>query len=75
MAAAAQDGKMIVWNAMNTYKVQNISLRSQWVMTCAFEQGNKAVASGGLDNVCTVYQVGGDAGGKRGGKELIGYAR
>ena len=62
---------MIVWNAMTTFKVQNIALKSQWVMTCAFEQtNNSAVASGGLDNVCTVYQVGS---GKKVGKELIGY--
>ena len=38
LVSAAQDGKMIVWNAMNTFKVQNIHLKSHWVMTCAFEK-------------------------------------
>lgn len=43
-------------------------------MCCAFEQSrNSAVASGGLDNVCTVYQVGGDAAGRKAGKELMGH--
>ena len=73
LVSAAQDGKMIVWNAMNTFKVQNIHLKSHWVMTCAFEQTrNMTVASGGLDNTCTVYQVG-DTAGRGGGKELIGH--
>lgn len=59
---------------MNTYKVQIMSLKSSWVMTCAFEQTrNSAVASGGLDNVCSIFQVGGEAAGRRGGKELIGH--
>lgn len=75
LVSAAQDGKMIVWNAMNTYKVQNIHLKSHWVMTCAFEQSrNVTVASGGLDNTCTVFPVGENAGGRGGsGKELLGH--
>ena len=124
IVSASQDGKMIVWNAMNTYKVQSIGLKSSWVMTCAFEQSRNAavaryfyhnwnlrhifidpktfdstypknfprtyhsltrtvprtchnwtrtVPSGGLDNVCSVFQVGGEATGRRGGKELIGH--
>ena len=73
LVTASQDGKMIVWNAFNTFKVQNIHLKSHWVMTCAFEQSrNMTVASGGLDNTCTVYQVG-DSAGRGGGKELIGH--
>jgi len=53
-----QDGKLIIWNAMTTNKVQAIPLRSSWVMTCAFEPTtNNMVACGGLDNLCSIYQL------------------
>lgn len=36
-----------------------MSLKSNWVMTCAFERNRNAlVASGGLDNVCSIYEMG-----------------
>ena len=58
LVSASQDGKLIVWNAMQNVKLQAIPLRSSWVMTCAFEQTNKAlVACGGLDNLCSIYQL------------------
>lgn len=58
LVSASQDGKLIVWNAMQNVKLQAIPLRSSWVMTCAFEQANKSlVACGGLDNLCSIYQL------------------
>lgn len=58
LVSASQDGKLIVWNAMQNMKLQAIPLRSSWVMTCAFEQTNKSlVACGGLDNLCSIYQL------------------
>lgn len=57
LVSASQDGKLIVWDAMNNVKTQAIPLRSSWVMTCAFEQSQGGlVACGGLDNVCSIYQ-------------------
>lgn len=58
LLSASQDGKLIVWNAKSNVKTHAISLRSSWVMTCAFEQtkGN-LVACGGLDNICSVYNI------------------
>eukprot|EP00638_Chattonella_subsalsa_P008103 CAMPEP_0117759350 /NCGR_PEP_ID=MMETSP0947-20121206/15962_1 /TAXON_ID=44440 /ORGANISM="Chattonella subsalsa, Strain CCMP2191" /LENGTH=347 /DNA_ID=CAMNT_0005579793 /DNA_START=189 /DNA_END=1229 /DNA_ORIENTATION=+ len=59
LVSASQDGKLIIWNGYTTNKVQAIPLRSSWVMTCAFEQkGNSLVACGGLDNLCSIYQLG-----------------
>ena len=56
--SASQDGKLIVWNAMQNVKLQAIPLRSSWVMTCAFEQSRgNLVACGGLDNLCSIYQL------------------
>lgn len=59
LVSASQDGKLIIWNAQTTHKIQAIPLRSAWVMTCAYERThNRLVACGGLDNLCSVYQLG-----------------
>lgn len=56
--SASQDGKLIVWNAFTENKREVISLASAWVMCCAFEKvSSAAVACGGLDNTCTVYNL------------------
>lgn len=61
LVSASQDGKLIIWNANTTNKVQAIPLRSSWVMTCAFEQvNNQLVACGGLDNLCSIYKLEGE---------------
>lgn len=58
LVSASQDGKLIVWDALNNIKLHAIPLRSSWVMTCAFEQSKDGmVACGGLDNLCTIYQL------------------
>lgn len=58
LVSASQDGKLIIWNAYTTNKLQAIPLRSSWVMTCAFEQSRgQLVACGGLDNLCSIYQL------------------
>lgn len=58
LVSASQDGKLIVWDAVGNTKTQAIPLRSSWVMTCAFEQSKSGmVACGGLDNLCTIYQL------------------
>jgi guanine nucleotide-binding protein G(I)/G(S)/G(T) subunit beta-1 len=57
LVSASQDGKLIVWNAFTTNKVHAIPLRSSWVMTCAFSGSGKKVACGGLDNICSIYNL------------------
>eukprot|EP01029_Cantina_marsupialis_P009435 TRINITY_DN2198_c0_g1_i1.p1 TRINITY_DN2198_c0_g1~~TRINITY_DN2198_c0_g1_i1.p1 ORF type:complete len:350 (+),score=84.56 TRINITY_DN2198_c0_g1_i1:76-1125(+) len=58
IVSASQDGKLIIWNAQTTNKMQAIPLRSSWVMTCAFDQkSSRLVACGGLDNLCSIYEV------------------
>ena len=58
LVSASQDGKLMVWQAMANLKLQAIPLRSSWVMTCCFEQSaGNMVASGGLDNLCSIYQI------------------
>eukprot|EP00002_Diphylleia_rotans_P038071 TRINITY_DN85_c2_g1_i1.p1 TRINITY_DN85_c2_g1~~TRINITY_DN85_c2_g1_i1.p1 ORF type:complete len:347 (-),score=65.79 TRINITY_DN85_c2_g1_i1:580-1620(-) len=57
LVSASQDGKLIVWNAFSTNKVHAIPLRSSWVMTCAYSPSGNLVACGGLDNICSVYNL------------------
>ena len=73
MVSASQDGKLIIWNAFTTNKLEAIPLRSSWVMTVAYEpeQGN-LVACGGLDNMCSVYQTG-SQNPSRANKELVAH--
>jgi guanine nucleotide-binding protein G(I)/G(S)/G(T) subunit beta-1 len=57
LVSASQDGKLIIWNAFSNLKTCAIPLRSSWVMTCAYSESGHFVACGGLDNVCSVYNV------------------
>ncbi|KAJ8389471.1 hypothetical protein AAFF_G00120090 [Aldrovandia affinis] len=73
MVSASQDGKLIVWDAYTSNKVHAIPLKSSWVMTCAFAPSGDLVASGGLDNMCTVYNLRGVDGNVKVLKELDGH--
>jgi len=57
LVSASQDGKLIVWNGRTTNKSRMIGLKSSWVMTCAYAPSGKFVACGGLDNLCTIFDL------------------
>ncbi|OMJ27003.1 Guanine nucleotide-binding protein subunit beta [Smittium culicis] len=57
LVSASQDGKLIIWDAYSTNKLNAIPLRSSWVMTCAYSPSGNLVACGGLDNLCSVYSL------------------
>jgi len=57
LVSASQDGKLLVWDGLTTNKVHAIPLRSSWVMTCAYAPSGTYVACGGLDNICSVYNL------------------
>ena len=57
LVSASQDGKLIIWDAYTTNKVRAIPLRSSWVMTCAYAPSGNYVACGGLDNICSIYNL------------------
>ncbi|XP_041987742.1 guanine nucleotide-binding protein subunit beta-2 [Aricia agestis] len=69
------DGKLIIWDTWSGNKVQVIALRSAWVMSVAFSPSGNFVACGGMDNMCTVYDVNNrDAtGAAKMVRELAGY--
>ena len=75
LVSASQDGKLIVWDAYTTNKVHAIPLRSSWVMTCAYSPTGNLVACGGLDNICSIYNLHSKEGGTvRGARELSAHS-
>ncbi|XP_019873626.1 guanine nucleotide-binding protein subunit beta-2 [Aethina tumida] len=69
------DGKLIIWDTYTGNKMQIIPLRSAWVMSVAFSESGNFVACGGMDNMCTVYDLNNrDASGvAKMVRELAGY--
>ncbi|KAL8209196.1 hypothetical protein R6Q57_008608 [Mikania cordata] len=57
IVSASQDGRLIVWNALTSQKTHAIKLPCAWVMTCAFSPGGQSVACGGLDSVCSIFNL------------------
>ena len=75
LVSASQDGKLIVWDAYTTNKVHAIPLRSSWVMTCAYSPSGNFVACGGLDNICSIYNLNSkDGTNVRGARELSAHS-
>lgn len=74
LVSASQDGKLIIWDAYTTNKVHAIPLRSSWVMTCAYAPSGNYVACGGLDNICSVYNLTPRDGPTRVARELTGHS-
>jgi guanine nucleotide-binding protein G(I)/G(S)/G(T) subunit beta-1 len=57
VVSASQDGNMFVWNALYGLKMQGITLRSSWVMSCGYSPEGRFVSTAGLDNVVWIYEV------------------
>lgn len=55
---ASQDGFVIMWDPVTGLKKNAIVLENPWVLTCLVLGSGRLVASGGLDNACTIYLVG-----------------
>ena len=74
LASASQDGKLICWDAYSGNKIHAIPLRSSWVMTCAYAPSGSFVASGGLDNVCSIFNLKSEDGNVKMSRELCGHS-
>ena len=74
LVSASQDGKLIIWDAYTTNKIHAIPLRSSWVMTCAYAPSGNYVACGGLDNICSIYNLSSREGPTRVARELSGHS-
>ena len=61
IASAGLDGQLIIWNADPTCdpvpKDVVIPLKCSWVQACAFNKGCTRVATGGLDDIISIFDV------------------
>lgn len=73
LVSASQDGKLIVWDGYTGNKVHAIPLKSSWVMTCSYSPSGSFVACGGLDNICSIYNLRSDGNIAKPAKELSGH--
>lgn len=59
--------------SLSPFQVHAIPLRSSWVMTCAYAPSGNYVACGGLDNICSIYNLKTREGNVRVSRELAGH--
>jgi len=57
LVSVGQDGKLIAWDALSALKSSALTLRSSWVITCAYSPSLNFAAAGGLDNICSIYSL------------------
>jgi len=57
LVSASQDGKLLIWNTKTGLKKYAISLQSSWVMATDYSPSGRFVASGGLDNMVSIFEV------------------
>lgn len=63
----------LILNLPPLFQVHAIPLRSSWVMTCAYAPSGNYVACGGLDNICSIYNLKTREGNVRVSRELAGH--
>ncbi|XP_071545289.1 guanine nucleotide-binding protein subunit beta-2 [Panulirus ornatus] len=75
LVSGSLDGKLIIWDIYTGNKTQIIPLMSSWVMSVAFAPSGNFVASGGMDNQCTVHDLNNrdSTGAAKIARELAGY--
>uniref|UniRef100_A0A7I4C0T8 Uncharacterized protein n=1 Tax=Physcomitrium patens TaxID=3218 RepID=A0A7I4C0T8_PHYPA len=57
IVSTSQDGRLIVWNAISSQKTHSFKLACAWVMAAAISPSGNTVACGGLDNVCSIFNL------------------
>lgn len=57
LVTVGQDGFAIIWDAITGSKMDFVQLANCWALSCAISPLGRLIATGGLDNACTVYTV------------------
>lgn len=57
LVSAAQDGRLIYWDAQAALKETVVVLRSFWVMAVALSPSDTFAVSGGLDNIVSIFNL------------------
>jgi len=57
IVSASRDGSLLIWDAITGHRRIGIPLRMAWVMSVDYSPNGSYVASGGLDNLCSVFNI------------------
>jgi len=57
LVTASQDGRILIWDTYTSQKQKVIYPKSNWMMSCDISPLERLVIAGGLDCLCTIYQV------------------
>jgi len=60
LLTVSQDGKILLWDAYTGQKENLIHAECKWMMSCDMSPLGRLVVAGGLDCLCTIYQVAND---------------
>jgi len=52
-----QEGRILLWDPLTGNKLHSVLNASPWGMTCSISPSGKMIASGGLDNICSVFDI------------------
>lgn len=59
IVSASQDGVVFIWDGFTGHKTQSvISLSKGGTLSCSISPNSSLVATGGLDNSCSIYNIG-----------------
>ncbi len=73
LLSAGQDGNILVWDVFTKNKLFVVGLKTPWVIACAFSPSQQMIASGGLDDVCSLHDLRSRDGEPQLDKELKGH--
>ena len=59
LVTAGLDGRLLVWDALTSNKLNVVYPGNGWMMTCAYMTSSVGdfVACGGLDNICSIFKL------------------
>ena len=57
LVSANNGGAIIVWNVETSSKLVGIPLKSGWTQAVCFSPDGSKIACGGLDNLCSIFEV------------------
>eukprot|EP01083_Nonionella_stella_P218243 782780_1 len=57
IVSASKDGSLIIWDMLTYRKKLGIPLRMAWVMTVDYSPNGNLIASGGLDNLSSIFNI------------------
>lgn len=57
LVSASQDGNLFIWDALEVWKLNQVNLKSPWVLSVGYSHSGQFVCSGGLDNTISIYRV------------------